>query len=62
MRRTLVAVAVALSLAGCFSPPGVETAEGDKVYVWHDDENDVTCWLYGDAWTSGKAISCLPNE
>lgn len=47
---------------GCTPPSSAPSSESDSpVYYWHDTDHGVSCWLYGNGGTYGKAISCLPD-
>lgn len=36
----------------------------DNWQVWHDDENNVTCWIFREArgYGNGVGASCLPDH
>lgn len=55
-----VVVAMAVTLA-CF--PDTQQVDGGilkNVERWHDDELNVTCWLYQEGF--GRGISCIPDH
>lgn len=62
MKVLTMVIAFMLTLSGCepYAPaqPNIKAYGATHIEVWHDDQRDVTCWLYGD--TNG-GISCLPD-
>lgn len=59
-----IAVAIAIyALMSCSSGIPANTNERpDTVHYYHDTEHGVSCWLFGDSRTYGRAISCLPDS
>lgn len=59
MRQLLILLMVlGIFLVGCMPPsPGQEVA--DHIKRWHDDVNEVTCWIY--TYGAAGGISCLPD-
>ncbi|MCP1601440.1 hypothetical protein J2S82_003397 [Aeromonas caviae] len=67
MKKSIILLCAAL-LGGCIQP-----AQGDektpqevrhlkrdfRIFVWHDDQRRVTCWVYIGNQEGG--ISCLPD-
>jgi hypothetical protein len=66
MRNTfLMMLFSALLLASCMPPSTLNTDANDTGYfeygvnVWHDDERNVTCWIFVGLERGG--ISCIPD-
>lgn len=53
---TACAVIAFILAVGSCSPSPNSDAVGYGVGIWHDDINEVTCYLYFQ-----KAISCIPD-
>ena len=57
MRKLLIVLFLALSMASCAPSGEAETEDGmDGMKFHHDDERHVGCWTYR------TAISCLPDS
>jgi hypothetical protein len=64
MRHLLLVGLAAISLVAC-EGDGTEDAntdQGDGAYItfYHDDERDVSCWVYDEGY--GGGISCIPDD
>jgi len=51
-------VVIVSILALCSCTPGNKVVPG--VRRWHDDEKNVTCWIYSEGYRGG--ISCIPDH
>lgn len=61
MRRLAILVVVlGLLAAGCTGGRTSEEDEEDFIYVWHDDERNVTCWVR--SWSYRAGLSCWPDH
>lgn len=62
--RYMVAVLIAITITGC-SESNID-GEGNKmsgnVNVYHDNDRNVTCWIYESSFVSGRGISCIPDN
>lgn len=59
--KVLAALVLPLVLAGCDAEKLKQPREkllATQITIWHDDQRQVTCWLYGG---SNGGISCLPD-
>ena len=52
-------IVIGVSLVVSCVPPQPGQKVEDYISRWHDDRNNVTCWIY-DIGT-GAGISCLPD-
>ncbi len=62
MKKILVAILLVISLSSCAGPTGGVPVPDSFLSIYHDNIHGVTCWLYGNGNTYGKAISCLPDS
>lgn len=54
---------VVLVLAGCTAEYGENPRKDtnyDFITIWHDDDREVTCWIYHSGYAGG--MSCLPDH
>jgi hypothetical protein len=64
MRYFMLCIGLAALLLGCDNranaPQEPQEASGNNVLTWHDDDRQVTCWIYSAGYQGG--ISCLPDS
>jgi hypothetical protein len=62
MKRLIALLAVVVILSGCVQPES-SAKVSDKIHRWHDDEKNVTCWIYAAVVPYGGmgGISCIPD-
>jgi hypothetical protein len=58
MYRLLLLSIIAMLLVGCNPGEKVDS----NISVWHDDERNVTCWIWYGAIDGASGISCLPDS
>lgn len=54
---TLIVVACSYSSAAKIENGSVQRVSGTPIYIWHDDQRNVTCYL---AWS--QSIDCVPDS
>lgn len=60
MTPRLMIIGLLLLLVACSGPQNDKVSADWDVQVWHDDERDVTCWIYVTAY--GDGFACLPDS
>ncbi len=60
--KRLVLVIFAFFLAACAPPGGspIYPSSSQAVFVWHDDEHSVTCWVFDGDRSGG--IFCMTDR
>jgi hypothetical protein len=59
-RRVSLVLVLAGVVVGCDPEHAGTTYPGTSVYMYHDNERSVTCWIYSVSYKGG--ISCLPDR
>ena len=36
--------------------------DSQVIFTYHDDERDVTCWVYSERYRAAGGISCIPDH
>ncbi len=49
-------------LAGCAPGDQIVGNGASSIHIWHDDNRNVTCWIYSDSVVKAGGISCLPDN
>lgn len=62
MKKLCVVFALVFMLTSCTMPEGSSSGPGlgSSITIWHDDDRNVTCWIYDAIHRGG--ISCLPDS
>lgn len=62
--RYMMAVIIAIAITGCSDTGGGDEQNkmSGNVNVYHDNDRDVTCWIYESSFVSGRGISCIPDN